>query len=48
METKLHEKIWSKMYKHLLQQIEQQKVHNNCVALLIMQFVFTKLVESLY
>ena len=26
----------------------QQKMHNNYVALLIKQFVFTKLVESLY
>ena len=48
--------ISSKMYKHLVQQKVQQKaqqnvqqkVHNNYVALLIKQFVFTKLVESLY
>ena len=36
------------MYKYLKQQIVQQKVHNNYVALLIKQFVFTKLEESLY
>ena len=40
------------MYKHLVQQTVHQKVqqnvHNNCVALLIKQFVFTKFVESLY
>ena len=43
-----YNKISSKMYKHLVQQIiqqkVQQKVHNNYVALLIKQFVFTKLV----
>ena len=47
-----YNKISSKMYKHLVQQIMQQKVqqkvHNNYVALLIKQFVFTKLQESLY
>ena len=47
-----YNKISSKMYKHLVQQIVQQKlqqkVHNNYVAPLIKQFVFTKLVESLY
>ena len=32
------------MYKDLV----QQKVQNNYVTLLIKQFVFTKLVESLY
>ena len=32
------------MYKHLV----QQKVQNNYVALLIKQFVFTKLVDYLY
>ena len=42
-----YNKISSKMYKQLLQQIVQQKVHNNYVALLIKQFVFNKLVESL-
>ena len=46
-----YEKILSKMYKHLVQRIVQQqvqqKVHNNYVAPLIKQFVFTKLVESL-
>ena len=31
-----------------VQQNVQQKLHNNHVALLIKQFVFTKLVESLY
>ena len=44
------------MYKRVVQQKAQQKVqqnvqqklHNNHVALLIKQFVFTKLVESLY
>ena len=40
------------MYKHLVQQIVQrkvqQKVHNNCVAPLIKQSVFTKLVESFF
>ena len=44
------------MYKHVVQQKAQQKVqqnvqqklHNNHIALLIKQFVFTKLVESLY
>ena len=43
-----YNKISSKMYEHLVQQIMQQKVqqkvHNNYVALLIKQFVFTKLV----
>ena len=39
-----YNKISSKMYKHLV----QQKVHNNYVSLLIKQFVFTKLVETLY
>ena len=43
-----YNKISSKMYKHLAQQIMQQKVqqkvHNNYVALLIKQFVFTKLI----
>ena len=43
-----YNKISSKMYKHLVQQIMQQKVqrkvHNNYVVLLIKQFVFTKLV----
>ena len=51
-----YNKILSKRYKHLgqqtvqqkVQQKMQQKVHNNYVALLIKQFVFTKLVESLY
>ena len=50
----------SKMYKHLVQQIVQQKeqqklqqklqqkVHNNYVALLIKQFVSTRLLESLH
>ena len=46
-----YNKISSKMYKYLVQQIvqqkAQQKVHNNYVALLIKQFVFTKSVESL-
>ena len=36
------------MHKHLVQQIVQQKVYDNYVALLIKPFVFTKLVESLY
>ena len=48
------------MYKHLVQQIVQQKeqqklqqklqqkVHNNYVALLIKQFVCTRLLESLH
>ena len=40
------------MYKDLVQQIVQQKVqqkvHNNYVAPLIKQFVFTNLVESFY
>ena len=39
-----HNKISSKMYKHLV----QQNLHNNCVTLLINQFVFTKLVEFPY
>ena len=43
-----YNKISCKMYKQLVQQTAQQKVHNNYVALLIKQFVFTKLVESLY
>ena len=47
-----YNKISSKMYKHLVQQSVQQKgqqkVHSNYVTLLIKQFVFTKLVESLY
>ena len=41
-------KITSKMYKQLVQQKVQEKVHNNYAALLIKQFVFNKLVESLY
>ena len=45
-------KISSKMYKNVVQQLVQQKVqqkvHNNYVAPLIKQFVFTKLLESLY
>ena len=47
-----YNKVSSKMYKHLLQQKMQhkvqQKMHNNYVALLIKEFVFTKLVESFY
>ena len=47
-----YNKISSKMCKHLKQQIVQQqvqeKVHNNYVALLIKQFFFAKLDESLY
>ena len=47
-----YNKISSEMYQHLrqqtVQQKVQQKVHKNYVALLIKQFVFTKLVESLY
>ena len=51
-----YNKIPSKMYKQLAQQIVQQKmqhkvqqqVHNNYVALLSKQFVFNKLVGSLY
>ena len=43
-----YNKISSKMYNYLVQQKVQQKVHNNHVALLIKQFVFTKLAESLY
>ena len=43
-----YNKISSEMYQHLVQQTVQQKVHNNYVVLLIKQFVFTKLVESLY
>ena len=43
-----YNKISSEMYQHLVQQTVQQKVDNNYVALLIKQFVFTKLVESLY
>ena len=39
-----YNKFSSKMYKHLVQQTE----HNNYAALLIKQFVFTKLVESIY
>ena len=38
-------KIPSKMQKHLVQQIVQQKVRRNYVALSIKRFVFTKLVE---
>ena len=41
-------KIPSKMYKQLVQQKVREKVHNNYAALLIKQFVFNKLVESLY
>ena len=41
-------KISSKMHKNVVQQLVQQKVHNNYVAPLIKQFVFTKLLESLY
>ena len=36
------------MYKNLVQQKGQQKVHNDYVALLIKRFAFTKLVETLY
>ena len=41
-----YNKISSKMYlvQQIMQQKVQQKVHNNYVALLIKQFVFTKLV----
>ena len=39
-----YNKFSSKMCKHLVQQTE----HNNYAALLIKQFVFTKLVESTY
>ena len=42
-----YSKIPNKMYKHSVQQNVQQTVHNNYVTLLIKQFVFTKLVESL-
>ena len=46
-----HNKVFSKMYKNLVQRIVhqkvQQKMHNNYDALLIMQFAFTKLVECL-
>ena len=34
--------------QEIVQQKVQQKVHNNYVALLIKQFVLTRLVESLY
>ena len=47
-----YNKVSSKIYKHLLQQKMQhkvqQKMHNNYVALLIKEFVFTNLVESFY
>ena len=47
-----YNKISSEMYRHLVQekvkQKVQQKVHNNHLSLLIKQFVFIKLVESLY
>ena len=47
-----YKKIPSKMFKQISatnsQQKEQQKVHNIYVAFLIKQFVFTKLMESLY
>ena len=47
-----YNKVSSKMYKYLLQQKMQhkvqQKMHNNYVALLIKEFVFTNLVESFY
>ena len=47
-----YNKTSSEMYKHLVQekvkQKVQQKVHNNHFSLLIKQFVFIKLVESLY
>ena len=43
-----YNKISSKMYKNLVQQKVQQKMHNKYVAPLIKQFVFTRLVESLY
>ena len=50
-----YNKILGKMYlKQLIVQKKvkkkkvQQKVHNSYIALLIKQFVFTKLVESLY
>ena len=43
-----YNKISSKMYKNLVQQKVQEKMHNNYVVPLIKQFVFTKLVESLY
>ena len=46
-----YNKILSKMFKDLVQQIVhqklQQKVHNNYVAYLMKRFVFTKLVECL-
>ena len=40
-------KISNKIYKHLVQQKLQQKVHGNYVTFLIKRFEFTKLVESL-
>ena len=47
LETKSHGEIKqtlsSKMYKHLVQQKGQQKVHNNCVALLIKRSLNTQL-----
>ena len=47
-----YNKISSKIYEHLMQQTVQQKVQrkvrNNYVALLIKQFVFSKLVGFLY
>ena len=46
-----HNKVFSKMYENLVQWIVhqkvQQKMHNNYDTLLIMQSVFTKLVECL-
>ena len=43
----IYKKIWSKMYKYIVQQIVKQKVHSY-VTLLIKLFVFHKLVECLY
>ena len=50
-----YNKTLSRIYKHLLQQTVQQKVQqkiqqkvHSYVALLMKQFMFTKLVESLY
>ena len=43
-----YNKFSSKMYRQLVQQKVQQKVNNNHAALLIKQFVLTKLMKSLY
>ena len=45
--TKIYKYLEQQIVQQKVQQKAQQKVHNNYVALLIKQFVFTQSVESL-